>query len=107
MGMVGSGGGGFGFEGGFRDFVGHGIDEADGGGVYAGSGADAGKNLLDEDDGLIGSGETELGEIETKGEEVVRVEAEVQVDELEKLRRAREAPMRRMAAKAISATTRD
>ena len=80
--MVGIGGGGFGFEGGFGDFVGHGIDETDGGGVDAGSGADAGENLLDEDDGLVGSGKTEFGEIEAEGEDVVWVEAEVHVEEL-------------------------
>jgi hypothetical protein len=76
------GGGGFGFEGGFGDFIGHGIDETDGGGVYAGSGADAGENLLDEDDRWVGSGETKFGEIEAEGEDVVGLEAEIHVEEL-------------------------
>lgn len=84
MGVLGIGCGGFGFEGGFGDFIGNGIDEAHGSGVDAGSGADTREDLLDKGDGVVRSGKTEFGEIETKGEDVVGAEAEVHVEELGK-----------------------
>jgi hypothetical protein len=80
--MFGIGDGGFGFKSGFGDFIGHGIDEASGNGGDTGNGARGVQNFLDECEGGFGSGKTILCEVETKTEEMIGLEAQVEMEEL-------------------------
>jgi hypothetical protein len=82
FGVFGISGGSFGFKGSFRDFVGHGVDESDGGGSDAGSCASAVEDLLDEGDTLLGSREAEFWEVKAESEEMIGAETEIEAAEL-------------------------